>query len=1115
MKRKLTKQKWYTDNEGKKKAIVYQYNENDLKVYAKDENEKSEVSSSDLKKQYKNKSYIRHKINKRNLPRISTNNKENKKIYDIFTTESKEEVLILKECLLEDEKINYEYIYEELKKIDPLPKGQRKSKMVNSKWVRFCEEIVNDEITQSDFINNIKYQSIRLDIQRIVYNYGFSPNKTEKENYEQMDRNINSSIKLSKSDGNKINRNNVYLQLLELKKQNIDEYNNLLKVAIEDKYKLEKLCNQIQNLQPNKRGKFSKKRNNKNIKINTVISTVKNHYFENVNNDDFNFYTDEEKLLLKIIHEFVKSRYRKHISRKNNQKKIQDLFTYEELYNKIERKINNKVLYFKNQTAIYKNYNINDNNMSKEEQEIAKQLLKANRTLRLKLADNIVDINATFAAKDIKEKNNDIISTSVNNLKAKYRDNLEKAFPDSEIYFYYAARLRNYTHHRQSITSKDFTKLVEHENFETIENDIEQYYEKLFELEKYQITTSKINNYYSDAEIQKVLPNDHRIKINYLPRFNKVFIRMMKLISKNWQFSEEESNQAQKMMFKLAYENGFLYEMNSVEKENYFKRNIQNLIIEKEDIGIDITNSKKVIKLENVSAIKEFILNYDVSIENLKEYKETMQKIPKDINAINRRIIDVITIMFINYINENELNNLFEDPLEKKDFSGEIKFNQREEIVLDFIKLPDIVQSVYSLHRFLPKNKINSLNNNLKKYIQYNESLIKKYGKNNVESVFNKMKSTFRFNGNLDEILQGFEVVIQLFTIIIKIPEYIDLASELDKGDFNIRLTESDIQDLKQYYALNQENSIAYKYEILDDKFKIINEEQIILNETNNTEVTKQQIYFKKLLSFNRFGENERFKDIHRSFVSNNKYIDILGKFGEYKSHNINGISEIESVYNGFNNNMLNLSENKKVSKQEIEKFNKQKNEYEYLKNMTYLTIIDKAQRFKYDFHVRLVSWMTEIEDWVYDNYRDEIRNFDENKSIIQQCLKKYCHKNNDIINDFNKVRNEIMHYKLNINDSKFNYNTIELFIKIKNIFKIISIKKYNDVENVFEKILSKYNISIETDCNISFKKYFNQNDYNKLKFVPKKHPKYLEYDLPLISEDEVDYLINVIKHKL
>lgn len=1148
MKRKLTKQKWYVDNK-EKKVVEYHYKENELKAYALDDSGLNEIELEELKKQYLDKSYISHKSSNKRIPCFSKKtDRFQKKCEEIFFAIAEEGTFRLKERFIKNDRINTIEVYKAFQSININPKRGKGIRWTS--WEIIYSNIVEKKnLLQEDFFENVNYKIIEKELLQIMYKYNFPQEDSVDNTMNQMNRSINASVRTYEAKNVKINREQTYENLISL--MNNDKLEHKINSIIAEKYKLEELCEKIDYLKKKQNSWNNKKYRNWNngVKKGKIIKVIKTHYQEEVHTS--NELSSEEKLLLKICHEVVKSRYRKIDKNYVNKEQLR-LFEYEKLEGKIKRKINNKVLYRENSINIEKAHNIDTMNF--EQKEIAKQLLKANETLRLKLAENIVDINATFASKDSNKKNSDIISSAIGKLTENYRI-VESIFPNSWIYFVYASRLRNYTHHRQAIEIPESTVNDCYLNYNQIDEDIRKYYVLESELINYQIDTSKIKSYYSEKEIKKVLKNiNSETVINYLPRFNQIFIRMMKLVDEKWIFLGEEEQQAQKRMFKFVYENNFMNIINKDEllnKENFFKTEIEFLLKNQIDddgklIIKNPINAAENIEIENISAIKEFTEKYKVETNSLKEYKESMQKIPADINSINKRIIDVVTIIFMNYISSEELNNLYQKPKLKEisDYNLNLGENFTGGISYKFEDKSKLVLSVYSLHKYLPRNKLNNLNNNLKKYVQYNESLIKKYGKEKIEEIFNELE--LFFEGNLDEIIIGFKEVIKLFTTIIKIPEQIDLAQNVAEGTFEnrLKLNANEFENIAEYYNINIEKSenIYYKYCALNENNGPETRKQNILildDKETNEEIAKTQIYFKKLVSINKFGEVERYKDIHNLYLNNfykSSYKEILKEFGKYKSIDRNNESNIEAKYKEYNELLqkektIGLNEN---DDKKIKVLNTKINEYTYLKNMSYLTIIDKARKLKYDLHSRLISWMTEIENWLYYKYKNEIENYDKNKSIVVQLQNINGIKDIEFIEQIVNLRNEIMHYKLNIKTEKFNsHNTIELYIEIKEIFNKLSIKKYNDVENVFAKILEKHNIVIETE---NYKKYLKKIECNKiscedcrdcknkyvyedLKFKSKKRIvgtyENKEIKLDNMSQKEVDYYIQMIKHRL
>ena len=191
----------------------------------------------------------------------------------------------------------------------------------------------------------------------------------------------------------------------ELKDKTKEELEREIEELIKKNYKIDKLCDEISNLE------FSfvdSKKENKD-KMSEIIIKIKEHYKKNVNVEEE--LKNKEKYILSLIHNYVKGRYRKclelqqkeDVDFENLGKRIKEIFDSNEVTKKLKKSIINKVSSYKIFEMKFQNPNIE----SSDDLEI----LKAEETFLNKLSTAVSKVGYTLNTllevspeKDILEK---------------------------------------------------------------------------------------------------------------------------------------------------------------------------------------------------------------------------------------------------------------------------------------------------------------------------------------------------------------------------------------------------------------------------------------------------------------------------------------------------------------------------------------------------------------------------------------------------------------------------------------------------------------------------------------------------------------------------------------
>ena len=375
----------------------------------------------------------------------------------------------------------------------------------------------------------------------------------------------------------------------ELKDKNKEELEREIEELIKKNYKIDKLCDEISNLE------FSfveSKKENKD-KMSEIIVKIKEHYKKNVNVEEE--LKNKEKYILSLIHNYVKGRYRKclelqqkeDVDFENLGKRIKEIFDSNEVTKKLKKSIINKVNSYKIFEMKFQNPNIE----SSDDLEI----LKAEETFLNKLSTAVSKVGYTLntllevsPGKDILEKYEEVeklcTNNSIKNLCTVYSEinNNEKLLKGM---IYFIQGLRQQVLHPKILWEKNVHKAEKVKEKEKIvirfQNEgkaynkkrIEEYFENILEkipdyfIEKYE--SNNVFNIYRDSvdkimEVVKKFNFKENNTIDYLfPKFHKIYKKMCKLenIMCKSENIDDRQNGARKYLLQTIYYYYFQYEI--------------------------------------------------------------------------------------------------------------------------------------------------------------------------------------------------------------------------------------------------------------------------------------------------------------------------------------------------------------------------------------------------------------------------------------------------------------------------------------------------------------------------------------------------------------------------
>ena len=869
----------------------------------------------------------------------------------------------------------------------------------------------------------------------------------------------------------------------ELKDKNKEELEREIEELIKKNYKIDKLCDEISNLE------FSfveSKKENKD-KMSEIIVKIKEHYKKNVNVEEE--LKNKEKYILSLIHNYVKGRYRKclelqqkeNVDFENLGKRIKEIFDSNEVTKKLKKSIINKVNSYKIFEMKFQNPNIE----SSDDLEI----LKAEETFLNKLSTAVSKVGYTLnillgvsSEEDIL-KNYNMVGKLCNNNST---TEIYKVYPELEknekllqgmIHFIQGLRQQSlhpkisWNFETENLKPEKLERLKEKKNIkirdcvvheynldkkEKNEVEIKEYFEKIekklpnYFIEKYE--SNNVFNIYRDSvdkimEVVKKFNFKEDNTIDYLfPKFHKIYKKMCKLenITCKSENTDDRQNGARKYLLQTIYYYYFQYEIEN-NRNNIFKYYRNKIKTEK--------NSYR-----------------DKNIEILYRNIQREGMLNNRLLQMNNEWIEFIMIQFIEFISIKKLNWILDDLSEyrKKEKLDENDKNRLLKILKQKMN-KNITYSndsyvFISLAQFLDLKEISNLIHDIKKFVQFREKNISKYKPEKNKVYIEELR---KISYILKVMLEHKERVIQ--------KHYLESYDEDISIMYGKDIEKKDIKDIEiKIKNKNQEVINQPLYKSGNDG----NSSWIVLY---GIEQAKRNGTFKFFEGFFNLNEDIKLckKDIKKYEKLYNEKEENQKKVDEYIFYERN--SYIEKVNNNIN----------------IEKTNNNKQLFYYYKNMIYGDGLKKGYDFINDIYSHYLSWAYRIER---DCKIYKIKEYENKKNFNEYKFKEY--------KSIKNFRNEIAHFNY---FQKTNKSLLELLNNFYDIFDY-NLKYQRDVQKVINNIFEKYQVIREDGgpvifyCKIEKKLKLSEN------IIPKKHSKYPE--IKLIHEKYVEFFKKLFEYK-
>ncbi len=837
----------------------------------------------------------------------------------------------------------------------------------------------------------------------------------------------------------------------ELKYKNKEELEREIEELIKKNYKIDKLCDEISNLE------FSfveSKKENKD-KMSEIIVKIKEHYKKNVNVEEE--LKNKEKYILSLIHNYVKGRYRKclelqqkeDVDFENLGKRIKEIFDSNEVTKKLKKSIINKVNSYKIFEMKFQNSNIE----SSDDLEI----LKAEETFLNKLSTAVSKVGYTLntllgvsSEKDILENYNMVGELCNNNSTTE----IYKVYPELEknekllqgmIHFIQGLRQQSlhpkilWNFETKNLKSEKLERLKEKKNIkmrycvvheenldkkEKNEGEIKKYFEKIegklpdYFIEKYE--SNNVFNIYRNFidEIFEIIDKfdfKESNSISYLfPKFHKIYKKMCKLenIMCKLENIDDKQNGARKYLLQTIYYYYFQYKIENRKNIEILYRNIQ----------------------------REGMLNNRLS-------------------QMNNEWIEFIVVQFSEFLTNKKLNWILDDLSEYKK-KEKLDENNKNKL-LKILKQKMNKKITYSndsyvfisLAQFLDLKEISNLIHDIKKFIQFREKNVSKY----------KPEKNKLYIEELRKILYILKVMLEHKERVIQ-KHYLESYVEDISIMYGKDIEKKDIKDLQ--IEIKKENQGA----IVQLLYKSGNDE-------NNSWIT--------LYGIEQAKRNGTFK-FFEGFFNSNEDIKLckenIEKYGKLYNEKEENQKKVDEYISKLNNDIEKINnDNNDIN---IEKTNNNKQLFYYYKNMIYGDGLKKGYDFINDIYSHYLSWAYRIER-DYDIYK--VRKYSES-------IKRF--------------RNEIAHFNY---FQKTNKSLLELLNNFYDIFDY-NLKYQRDVQNVINNIFEKYQVVREGGgpvifyCKVDKKLKLSEN------IIPKKHSKYPE--IKLIHEKYVIFFRKLFEYK-
>ena len=790
----------------------------------------------------------------------------------------------------------------------------------------------------------------------------------------------------------------------ELKDKNKEELEREIEELIKKNYKIDKLCDEISNLE------FSfveSKKENKD-KMSEIIVKIKEHYKKNVNVEEE--LKNKEKYILSLIHNYVKGRYRKclelqqkeNVDFENLGKRIKEIFDSNEVTKKLKKSIINKVNSYKIFEMKFQNPNIE----SSDDLEI----LKAEETFLNKLSTAVSKVGYTLntllevsSEKDILEKYEEVeklcTSNSIQNLCTVYSEinNNEKLLKGM---IYFIQGLRQQVLHPKILWEKNLHKAEKVKEKEKIvirfQNEgkaynkkrIEEYFKNILKkipdyfIEKYE--SNNVFNIYRNFvdKIMEVVENfnfKENNTIDYLfPKFHKIYKRMCKLEN-----IDDRQNGARKYLLQTIYYYYFQYKIENRKNIEILYKNIQR---------------------------KGMLINR--------------------LSQINNEWIEFIVVQFSEFLTNKKLNWILDDLSEyrKKEKLDEKNKNK----LLENLKQKMNKNITYSndsyvfisLAQFLDLKEISNLIHDIKKFIQFREKNVSKY----------KPEKNKLYIEELRKILYILKVMLEHKERVIQ-KHYL----------------ESYVEDISIMYGKDIE-----KKDIKDIEIKIKNENQEVINQPLYKSGNDENNSWITLYGIEQAKRNGTFK-FFEGFFNSNEDIKLCKE----------NIEKYEKLYNEKEENQKKVDEyissegNNNID--EIKEINNNKQLFYYYKNMIYGDGLKKGYDFINDIYSHYLSWAYRIERdyniYKVEAYNGKIKNF-RNKIAHFNYFQKTDKSLLDLLNDFYNIFDYNLKYQRDV-QNVIN-NIFEKYQVVREdggpvIFYCKVDKKLKLSENIISKKHSKY----------------------------------------------------------
>jgi hypothetical protein len=859
----------------------------------------------------------------------------------------------------------------------------------------------------------------------------------------------------------------------ELEDKSKEELEKEVEEIIKKNYKIDKLCDEISNLE------FSfvdSKKENKD-KMSEIIVKIKEHYKNNVNVEEE--LENKEKYILSVIHNYIKGRYRKclelqqkeNVDFENLGKRIKEIFDSNKVTEKLKKSILNKVNNYKIFETKFQNPNIE----SSDDLEI----LKAEETFLNKLSTAVSKVGYILNILLEIHFRNDILqdynqveklwkSDSFQKICAIYPEiNNDEKLLKGMIYFIQGLRQqvlhpkilweKQNIYNAENIKEKEKIVSVRLQNEGEAYNKkgIQNYFENVLKkipdyfIEKYE--SSNVFNIYRNFvdKIMEVVKNfnfKENNTIDYLfPKFHKIYKRMCKLEN-----IDDRQNGARKYLLQIIYYYYFQYEIEN-DKNNISKYlNLYRNKIKVKKISYSYITDNKAVNNKNIE-----ILYRNIQREGMLNNK---------LSQMNKEWIEFIVVQFSEFLTNKKLNWILDNlsGYKKKEKLDENDKNRLLKILKQKMNKKIIYSNdsyaFISLAQFLDLKEISNLIHDIKKFIQFREKNVSKY-----KPEKNKL------------YIKELRKVLYILKVMLEHKERVIQKHYLESYDENISII----------YGKDIERK-----DIKDIKIKIKNENQEVINQPLYKSGNDENSSWIVLYGIEQAKRNGTFK-FFEGFFNLNDDIKLCKE----------NIEKYEELYNEKEENQrkvdeyISSEENNNID--EIKEINNNKQLFYYYKNMIYGDGLKKGYDFINDIYSHYLSWAYRVER---DCKIYKIKEYENKKNFNEYKFKEY--------KSIKNFRNEIAHFNY---FQKTNKSLLELLNDFYDIFDY-NLKYQRDVQNVINNIFEKYQIVRKDGGPVVF--YCKTDKKLKLSenLVPKKHSKYPE--IKLIHEKYVMFFRKLFEYK-